>query len=181
MVLPSDSEAFWNDLQAARADVLKEVEGLSQAQLNWRPHEKDWSVGEIIHHLTVAEIATGKLTTKLLRDAEAEGTLRPRGQQPPAFDPVRPSAPGPFEAPPHIWPERGRPKDQLLADMKTARERSRQSFERVAAVDPRPLVWRHVLFGDLHLGQYWAIMLGHDRDHTGQIRAVKAGPGFPKS
>ena len=51
--------------ERARADVLREVEGLSQRQADWKPAEQDWSVGEVVDHLTVAEIATGKVTTKL--------------------------------------------------------------------------------------------------------------------
>jgi len=55
MSLPKPVEALWTDLQSARAEVLKEAE----------------SVGEVVHHLTIAEIATGKLTTKLTREAAA--------------------------------------------------------------------------------------------------------------
>src|SRR3989304_4585226 len=69
MPLPPPVEALWRDLAAARAEVLKEAEGLSQAQADWRPGPQDWSVGEILHHLTLAEIATGKLTSKILKDA----------------------------------------------------------------------------------------------------------------
>ena len=53
----------------ARALLLKEVEGLSQAQADWRPGDTDWSVGEIVHHLTLAEVGTGKVTSKVLKDA----------------------------------------------------------------------------------------------------------------
>src|SRR5881296_2308162 len=73
MSLPNPVEALWSDLQAVRADVLKEAERLSQRQADWKPSEKDWSVGEVLHHLTIAEIATGKLTTKLTREAQAAG------------------------------------------------------------------------------------------------------------
>ena len=61
MVFPGAVTTLWNDLETARAEVLAEVDGISQAQADWKPTEKDWSLGEIIHHLTVAEIATGKL------------------------------------------------------------------------------------------------------------------------
>src|SRR5881628_3287435 len=75
MPLPPPVEALWNELQAVRAEILKEIEGLSQAQADWRPSDRDWSVGEIVHHLTLAEVATGKLTSKLLK--EASGSLAP--------------------------------------------------------------------------------------------------------
>ena len=65
MAWPAPLEALWNDMESVRAELLKETEGLSQAQSVWRPREEDWSVGEILHHLTLAEVGTGKLTSKL--------------------------------------------------------------------------------------------------------------------
>src|SRR6266545_3754837 len=43
MPLPPPVEALWNELQSVRAEILKEVEGLSQGQADWRPSEQDWS------------------------------------------------------------------------------------------------------------------------------------------
>src|SRR5919204_3720072 len=48
MALPKPVDALWNQLQAVRAEVLAEVEPLSQRQADWKPAEKDWSVGEIV-------------------------------------------------------------------------------------------------------------------------------------
>ncbi len=36
MALPEPVEKLWRDLEAVRADVLKEVHGLSQAQADWK-------------------------------------------------------------------------------------------------------------------------------------------------
>ena len=69
MAWPVPVEALWNDLQSVRSSLLKEAEGLSQTQADWRPAEQEWSVGEILHHLTLAEVGTGKLTSKLFKDA----------------------------------------------------------------------------------------------------------------
>ena len=69
MPLPAPVATCGARSKAVRADVRKEVEGLSQAQADWKPGGEDWSVGEIVHHLTIAEIATGKLTTKLTKEA----------------------------------------------------------------------------------------------------------------
>src|SRR2546426_69573 len=40
MPLPPPVEALWNELQAVRAEILKEIEGLSQAQADWRPSDR---------------------------------------------------------------------------------------------------------------------------------------------
>ena len=86
MPLPAPVEALWNDLQSVRTRLLREVEGLSQAQADWRTSDQDWSVGEIVHHLTLAEIGTGKVTSKVLRDAGE--TVKPFPPDLKAFAPL---------------------------------------------------------------------------------------------
>lgn len=180
MALPPVLETLWNQLQVVRQEVLKEAESLSQSQADWRPSAEDWSVGEILHHLTLAEINTGKLTSKLIKEAQAAGKLAPYPSELTAFTPLPPPAPGPMEAPPVVRPEKGHLIGQLLGDMKSTRERSRQSIERLASVDPRPLTWKHFALGELNLAQWWMLQALHDGDHLQQLRAVKASPGFPK-
>lgn len=181
MPLPPPLETLWTELQAVRREVLTEAEALSQAQADWRPSERDWSVGEILHHLTLAEVNTGKLTTKLIREAEAAGRLAPYPPALQALPPLPPATPGPMEAPPVVRPEKGHPIGQLLGEMTAARERSRQSIERLGTVDPRPFTWKHFALGDLNLAQWWMLQVRHDADHLQQLRTVKAASGFPKS
>jgi hypothetical protein len=172
-------ERLWSDLESVRSELLTEVADLSQAQADWKPSDRDWSVGEIVHHLTLAEIATGKLTTKLTKEAQAGGApaVFPHDLTEFGALPVRPEGPG--EAPQAVWPERGKPIGELIADLRAVRVRSRQSVERLATVDPRRLVFKHVRFGDLDLSQWWTLQAQHDRIHLAQIREVKAAPGFP--
>ncbi len=177
MSLPPPLKAVWDDLEAARVEVLKEVAGLSQVQADWRPAPAVWSVGEILHHLTLAEIATGKLTSKLLKEAGSSPAPYPADLT--AFAPVPPWPPGPAEAPAVVRPEQGQSIERLVADMKATRDRSWQSLERLAGVDPRPLRWRHFALGDLDLAQWWMLQARHDRDHLQQLRRVKTSPGFP--
>ena len=183
MALPPAVQALWDDLQAARAEVLKELEGLTQAQADWKPGEKDWSIGLVLDHLRLAEIASGKLTTKLTREAEAAGRLLPYPSGGPGADFFRlraPAVPGPVEAPPHIWPRGPRPIGELLAELRSTRERSRQSIDRLGSVDPRPLKWIHISLGEVNLAHAWSIILLHDKMHLQQIRDLKTSPGFPE-
>jgi hypothetical protein len=177
MALPAPVEMLWSELESVRAQLFKETEGLSQKQADWRPGDQDWSIGEILHHLTLAEVGTGKLTSKLLKDAP-----QPLPPFPPdlvQFAPVPPPPPGPAKAPEVVYPERGHPLERLVADLKAVRERSRQSVERLAAVDPRGLRWRHFTLGEMDLAQWWLLHVRHEADHLQQLRGVKAAPGFP--
>jgi hypothetical protein len=177
MPLPAPVEALWNELQSARALLLKEIEGLSQTQADWRKGDQDWSIGEIVHHLTLAEVGTGKVTSKVLKDAG--DAVKPFPADLRGFTPLTTPSGGRGEAPPAVWPERGKPLAGLVADMKAARERSRQSIERVGAVDPRPLTFPHPRLGPLDLAQWWMLQAWHDGIHLEQLRGVKAEPGFP--
>jgi hypothetical protein len=181
MALPGLVDALWDELESVRAEVLREAEGLSQRQADWKPGEKDWSVGEILHHLTMAEIATGKLTTKLTREAEAAGSLRGFPADLTAFTPLRAAPAAGAEAPAVVWPEHGKPIGELLSTMRATRERSRQSIEKLATVDPRPLTFKHFRLGELDLSQWWQLQVQHDGIHLAQIRDVKRAPGFPSA
>jgi hypothetical protein len=179
MALPRAVEILWNDLQAARTEFLGEVEGLSQRQADWKPGATDWSVGEVIHHLTIAEIATGKLTTKLTREAEAAGTLVAFPADVARFTPLAQASEDPGQAPQVVWPEHGKPVAELISTMKATRERSRQSIDKLAACDPRRLVFKHFRYGDLNLAQWWQLQAAHDRMHLAQVREIKSAIGFP--
>src|SRR5207245_9612446 len=114
------------------------AEGLSQGQADWRPSEKDWSVGEVMHHLTLAEVATGKLTTKLTREAEAAGASGGFPADLTAFKPFPAPPPGAADAPEVVRPDRGTPIGELLSTMRATRERSRQSIEKLGPHHARP-------------------------------------------
>jgi hypothetical protein len=180
MSLPKPVEALWTELQSVRAEVLRETDGLTQRQADWKPGERDWSVGEIVDHLTIAEIATGKLTTKLTREAEAARAPAPFPVDLAAFRSLPPAPPGPAEAPAVVWPRHGKAIGDLLSTMKATRERSRQSIEKLATQDPRSLTFKHFRLGDLDLAQWWMLQAQHDGVHLVQIREVKRAPGFPR-
>ena len=78
-----------------------------------------------------------------------------------------------------VYPERGHALPQLVAELRTIRTRTRQAMERLAAVDPRELRWRHMAFGEMDLSQWWQLHVRHEADHLQQLRAVKAASGFP--
>jgi hypothetical protein len=181
MTLPLPVEKLWSDLQRARADVLREVEGLSQRQADWKPAETEWSAGEVVDHLTVAEIATGKVTTKLVKGMAGGCATTVFPDDLAEFGPLPPWPPGPEGGAPEIvWPAHGKPVGELVATMTATRERSRQSMERLAQCDPRALSFKHFRLGDLNLAQWWRLQAEHDGIHLRQLREIKAAPGFPR-
>ena len=179
MSWPKPVQTLWSELEDARAELLREVDGLSQPQSEWRPGAGEWSVGEVIDHLAIAEVATGKLTTKLTKEAAAGGAPAVFPHDLTAFAALPMPASAGLEAPEAMRPTARKPFHELLATLRATRERSRQSFDRLAACDPRPLRFKHFHFGDLDLAQWWRLTAEHDRMHLGQVRDIKRAPGFP--
>jgi len=179
MSWPKPVEALWHELEDVRRELLREIEGLSQRQSEWRPAPSEWSIGEVVDHLAIAEVATGKLTTKLTKEAAAGGApaVFPHDLTEFATLPVPASASA--DAPESVWPTAGKPFGELLASFRATRERSRQSFDRLAACDPRALRFTHFRLGNLDLAQWWRLTADHDRVHLGQVRAIKRAAGFP--
>jgi DinB superfamily len=179
MTLPAPIERLWSELENVRADVLREVAGLSQRQADWKPADTEWSVGEIVDHVTIAETATGKLTTKLLKEVQAGSAAAIFPHDLTEFVAPPPFPPGPAEAPPVVWPGHGKPIGELVATLKAVRARTRDSMERLAGCDPRRLTFKHFRLGEMDLGQWWRLHAAHEATHLQQLRAVKAAPGFP--
>src|SRR6202008_3345489 len=118
-MLPTAIERLWAELEHVRADVLREVDGLSQRQADWKPSEKDWSVGEIVDHLTIAETATGKLTSKLLKEVQAGSAAAVFPHDLAEFGAApRRGGGGGGKPPPVVPPSHGKPIGELLGAMK---------------------------------------------------------------
>ena len=175
--LPPALEAIWREMEDHRAALWRDVAGLTQAQASWRPTAGDWCIVEILHHLTLAEVATGKLTSKLLKDHAEK--LRPFPADLTAFRPLPDWPPGPREAPPVVRPTDGQELGELVSTLRATRERSRQTLERLGAFDPRPLSWPHFTLGELDLGQWWLLQARHEGDHGQQLHTIRAHRAFP--
>ena len=149
--------------------------------LDFKPSDADWSMGEIVDHLTIAETATSKLTTKLLKEVQAgsAAAVFPHDLTEFGAAPLREGDEG-GEAPPVVRPSHGKAIGALVDAMKATRTRSRESVERLAGCDPRRLTFKHFRFGDMDLGQWWRLTAAHDSMHLRQIREVKTAPGFPR-
>jgi len=179
MSWPKPVQALWEELEDARAALVREVEGLSQHQSDWRPTPNEWSIGEVIDHLAIAEVATGKLTTKLTKEAAAGGAPAVFPHDVTAFAALPMPASSAADAPEAVRPTAGKPFPELLATLRATRDRTRQSFDRLSTCDPRTLRFKHFHLGDLDLAQWWRLTAEHDRVHLGQVRDIKRAPGFP--
>ena len=158
-----------------RQRVLTCIQGMSQAQADYKPGPDAWSVGEVLHHLILIEVSISKLFNKLIKENQrvvgASDALR--------VEDMQYAADGPQQAPEFGIPSYGRPIADLVAELAATRARTRQTLATYVGDDPSELRWKHQRFGVMGLA-HWARFIGlHEGHHLRQIERIMATPGFP--
>ena len=172
------------DIMAAneRAQTLfiGAVTNLNDAQANFRPDENQWTIAEIVEHVSIVNDGFLRLTHKLLKEAETTATqpktdlnlghtsLDASGQQR-----------EPFEAPERVRPKGGVELGDSLEKMRATLAGFSEIQSRLESVDMSEQMFPHPALGPFNAYQ-WMILLGeHENRHRGQIERVKAANGFP--
>jgi DinB superfamily len=161
-------------------DFLKEVKGLSEAQLNWKPADSVWSAAECIEHITLSEknifdwaISTLKEPANPAKRAELkqddEGIkkmITNRSYKVKTTEAFKPSGQfGNSTEALKVFKER---RSALIQYMKKSEDDLRNHF----AQSP---------VGLMDTYQILIFLSGHTKRHTMQIAELKAMPGFPTS
>lgn len=180
-MLPRALRRIAHELEAWRHRVLEEVAELSQQQADWTPAPQEWSIGEVLHHLAIAEGLGGRLISVTLRRAADRGTLRPYPREIEEFKWKSPT-------PDHRWlvrapepavPLHGQPVERLRKAVIEQGQWTRKVLARLAEVDPRAYTARHPILGDLNLAEWCCFAAYHMRVHLQQIQDIKGAVGFP--
>jgi hypothetical protein len=167
-------------LHASRKLFLDAVQGLSDAQLKWKPDAKTWSVMEIAEHVVASEQFLSEAAQKALAspadparrktnpremDAKVLAGAADRSQKAQAPDGLVPK--GRFRTIGELTAEFRRLRDRNIAFIRETTADLRSHFA------PAPM-------GDLDALQWYLFMAGHTERHVAQIQELKANPGFPK-
>jgi hypothetical protein len=170
--------------QTERHALLESVKDLSQEQLNFKPSAEDWSVGEILKHLSVLEGRVTMLLGKKLQEATAAGigpdpdevsVLNCLDQFPISEPTIK------VKAPPQVAPEHGVDKQVLLDGLAESRTMLLNAVQAISDVDLNKLTFMHPFFGEWNMYQ-WTLAIGkHEHRHAIQIANVKLADGYPIS
>ncbi len=166
-------------LEESKAGVLLSVEGLSDAQWQYKPAEDRWSIAECAEHIAAAEdfilglmgefmgahSPEDQLVEDARRDEMITAVITDRSQKFQASDPLQPT-------------NRYGSPSKSLEDFTRSRART------IALVretdDLRAYVGKHPAFGDLDALGWILFVSGHSERHTAQIEEVKTSPGYPQ-
>ncbi len=166
--------------EQAQARFIAAVSSLTEAQANFRPDENQWTIAEIVEHVSIVNDGFLRLTHKLLKEAE----LAPR---PPKADlnlghtslDENGGQRGPFPAPERVRPKGGVSVEDSLEKLRVALSGFAEIRSRLEAVDLSEQMFPHPALGPFNAYQ-WMVLLGeHEDRHRGQIERLKATDGFP--
>jgi hypothetical protein len=174
----ADREAIVKELQRSEDLFLKSVEGLTEAQWNFKAAEDRWSIAQCAEHLAAAEpmirdmIAAAikkPLTPEMLATSRKDDTLlkalTDRSKK--------------FKAPEPLIPTNrfGTPAEAIAAFKK---ERAVTIALASGDFDLRKQGDTHFLAGPLDAYGWFLFTSGHVERHTLQIEEVKTATGYPK-
>jgi len=167
-------------LHGSRKLFLDALEGLSEAQLKWKPDAKTWSVMEIAEHVVASEEMLAANAQKALqsppdsskkqpnpreKDAKILAAMTDRSQKAQAPEALAPK--GRFRSINELKAEFRRLRDRNIAFVRETQQDLRSHFA------PSPM-------GDLDALQWYILMAGHTERHVAQMRELMAMPGFPR-
>ena len=161
--------------------LFSKVEGLSDNQLNYRSQDGTWTIAEIMEHLANVHEGMGKVTSKLVKEAETSGaSARSDGTiGSVSMEFLRDLADHKFHAPENVRPAGGVRIEDSIERLKGNYERLLSMKPRIESVDLSGPTFPHAAFGPLN-GYQWLALIGlHESKHLEQIKAIQASPGYP--
>jgi len=183
-------QGYLEQLASIRRETAELTDGITDAQLGWRPGPGRWSPGQIVSHLNLAGGSYVERIARLLADARARG-LRDRGDFRPGLlggmmvRSMEPASRRRFKAP-RIWrpadegPAPGRAAE--LARWHALHDQLETQIRAAAGLDLRRIrlaspVSRLIR---MSVGDALALLLAHERRHLLQLRKVTEEAGYPK-
>jgi hypothetical protein len=180
----SDAErkAAIDQLNSTKQTLLKSIEGLSDAQLNFKSSPDSWSIAECVEHIAISETnifgllqhslqgdaTPDKKSEKKLNDEQTFAVFADRSNKVKTSEAFKPS--GKFGSHAATVQEFVTKRDSTILYAQTTNDDLRNHFFKfpVDAV------------GTLDSYQILMMIAGHSKRHTLQIEEVKKSTGYPK-
>jgi uncharacterized damage-inducible protein DinB len=168
-------------LQDSQKEFLSMVEGLSEAQWNYKPGPDRWSVGETAEHIVLAEGGLfGGVQRAVAAPPNPDWEAKTRGKTE-FIEKVMVDRSHKAQAPEQIVPHGKLTQQEVIERYKIVRAKTLKFAEETevplkehTAEHPFPV------FGTLSAYQWLIYIPLHNMRHDQQIAEVKASPGFPK-
>ncbi len=166
-------------LNDTKADFVKEVTGLSDAQLNFRAAPNRWTIAEVAEHIILSESTlSGLIQGQILKSAAVESSVF-RVNDKGVILAITNRAEK-FTAPEMLKPaSRFKTTNDLLTNFDKARNQTIE-FVKANKVNMRNHFFENPLMGMIDGYQWLLFTIGHSERHLAQLKEVKADPAYPK-
>jgi len=163
-----------------KARLLKDLKGLSEAQLNWKADTSRWSIYQCTEHIALSEnmiFQWVQMTEHQPATPDKRSEVKVTTEQLKAavLDRSRKA-----QAPEMLKPETQFPSSETALKAYISRRDSTIDYIRNTQDDLKDHFVTHPAFGTVDLYQMLILLAAHSERHTLQIEEVMANPNFPK-
>jgi len=155
-----------------RERLKNTVSNLSDEQLNFLPADGEWTIANIVEHVSLVDGGIIRLSAKLLTDAREKGERSDGTAKISEAFLQEASIPRKLQAPERVRPTGTRTVAESFAKMDENREKLEELRSLFETVECSDLKFPHPYFGDLTAHEWLALLGGHEARHTKQIEGI---------
>jgi hypothetical protein len=158
-------------LARAQKSFFCAADTIPAEQWSRKPSLEEWSAAELVAHLVMVERAVVGGADRIIQKAPKEITFLKRFHLPfwlVETRLVRRKTPLPLD--PGLLGH----KEEMLAGLRAARERTLAFLEETQQRDLSPYRWEHAFLGTLNVYQWFEMIASHELRHTKQIKEIAA-------
>jgi hypothetical protein len=170
---PGDRQRLLAHLEMTESWLVSELDGLSPAQLKFRPTAESWSIMDCVEHLAVAEPQYWQQVLDSMK--QPPSTTKPEATDAGVLwygiDRTNRARTGEARVPTGRWDD----VKQSLGEFRKLRA-TMLAYARTTQDDPRA---RILIGGNMDVYQWMLMISTHSQRHILQIREIKANPSYP--
>jgi uncharacterized damage-inducible protein DinB len=157
------------NLARAQSELLRAADAIPEDQWKTRPAEGRWSAGELIGHLSAVERLILARTDELLQNPPKPVPFFKRFHVPMMIVEARVIR---RKAPAAVEPQPAGEKEETLAELRGARERTLAFIEETRGRNLSKYNFRHPFLGNLNAYEWLQFIASHEIRHMKQMREI---------
>jgi uncharacterized damage-inducible protein DinB len=174
--VPPELDSIIACMAKAQKRLLSAADAVPAEEWKTRPSEGRWSAAELVAHLMMVERAVIGKADRVAQKPPKRVSLLMRIHIPMKLVEsrwIRRKSPVPVE------PEMLSGKEEMLAELRTVRERSLAFLDETKGRNLGEYCWKHPALGTLNAYEWMQFIASHELRHTKQMKEIAAS--LPKS
>ncbi|MEO8042019.1 MAG: DinB family protein [Acidobacteriota bacterium] len=170
------TEDIYNSNNKVRSRLKEVVSSLTEEQMSALPDGEEWTVAQIVEHISMVDESAMKICAKLLKKAQDAGKISDgsvvisdnflqKGSE---------VAQMKLNAPDVVQPTAGKTIPESIAKLDENTEQLEQLRALFESVDGTDIKFPHPFFGEISAQEWLALKGGHEMRHIKQIEKVLA-------